>query len=649
MLDLTSARQAGYSDSEILNFLKSKYTNFDFDKAKEAGWTVPTIVEHLTSFQTNLKIFPERFKGDSGNAGIMGAKGDTGLSGKDGRNGIDGLQGPIGPQGIQGPVGEQGLQGITGAKGDKGDAGDRGEKGDTGPKGLRGDKGEQGPPGPIKDRFILGGSGYRNKIMSQGTGTSLIRNENKHSTGLKSLAAGSNITITDSGTGTLTISSTATGNFVGPNSATDNAIVRFDGTTGKLGQNSLLQITDLGQLLSPVGGAYRSNAVMLSQPSGIVTTGTLPFNEPNYISGSGDYSLVFGDPASGAMQATTGVQYLYPLNNYWLTLGILQDGFPGTGGIYQYGQSGADFFTGVDSGSASVSYRLTEFSYIKSNDTYGTRSGNVFGTNRTGSIGSDATINIYQEGDGSYWSQGLDKSDNIKWTWNDATLDLQNVALNTANIITCLHIDTGGSTSTFNGTILSNSAIQLTDGTGIIAGTSTGSKIGFGPTEKWGKWGSTPIIQPTNTATIDQGVLVASGYQASGATKANFTNPIFAPSTPIILSTTTGINGKTVANTNLYTVPAGKTAIVIGYIVRCTAATAITVGASAGIGNSSGTNNIAASQAMTALLTTADTFNWPIVGMSKTITTGNSAFFNLGTAATGTSQTLAVDLLGYLI
>lgn len=38
------------------------------------------------------------------------------------------------------------------------------------------------------------------------------------------------------------------GDFVGPGSSTDNAIVRFDGVTGKLGQNSLTTIADSGQM-----------------------------------------------------------------------------------------------------------------------------------------------------------------------------------------------------------------------------------------------------------------------------------------------------------------------------------------------------------------------------------------------------------------
>lgn len=44
------------------------------------------------------------------------------------------------------------------------------------------------------------------------------------------------------------------GDFVGPASSTDNAAVRFDGTTGKLGQNSALIIADTTGAISRTGG-----------------------------------------------------------------------------------------------------------------------------------------------------------------------------------------------------------------------------------------------------------------------------------------------------------------------------------------------------------------------------------------------------------
>jgi hypothetical protein len=51
----------------------------------------------------------------------------------------------------------------------------------------------------------------------------------------------------------LASSSGASGNVVGPASSTDNAISRFDGTTGKLIQNSVVTIADTTGNMAGVG------------------------------------------------------------------------------------------------------------------------------------------------------------------------------------------------------------------------------------------------------------------------------------------------------------------------------------------------------------------------------------------------------------
>lgn len=101
---------------------------------------------------------------------------------------VDGaLRGPQGDTGPQGPQGIQGIQGVQGVKGDTGDTGPQGIKGDTGAIGPQGIQGDIGPQGPA-------GSG--------------------------------------------------TGDMLGPVSSTDNAVVVYDGATGKLVKNSEFKIVE---------------------------------------------------------------------------------------------------------------------------------------------------------------------------------------------------------------------------------------------------------------------------------------------------------------------------------------------------------------------------------------------------------------------
>ena len=86
---------------------------------------------------------------------------------------------------------------------------------------------------------------------------------------LASLTQGSGITITPS-SGGITIAATGgggTGDVVGPASSTDNAIVRFDGLTGKLIQNSAATIADTtGDITA---GKY--NGLTVSTSTGTLT------------------------------------------------------------------------------------------------------------------------------------------------------------------------------------------------------------------------------------------------------------------------------------------------------------------------------------------------------------------------------------------
>ena len=112
------------------------------------------------------------------------------------------------------------------------------------------------------------------------------------------IAAGSGIVLTTTpGTDTLTIAAvggTGSGDVAGPASATDNAITRFDGTTGKIIQNSAATLSDAGLLTVP--DAVVSNTLTAAHIhgnlAGAVYThvrnesgGSLTKGTPVYISG----------------------------------------------------------------------------------------------------------------------------------------------------------------------------------------------------------------------------------------------------------------------------------------------------------------------------------------------------------------------------
>lgn len=68
-------------------------------------------------------------------------------------------------------------------------------------------------------------------------------------TATPSLVAGTNVSITGSWPNqTVAVTGSGSGDVTGPASSTDNAIARFDGTTGKVIQNSGVQINDAGEV-----------------------------------------------------------------------------------------------------------------------------------------------------------------------------------------------------------------------------------------------------------------------------------------------------------------------------------------------------------------------------------------------------------------
>lgn len=148
--------------------------------------------------------------------GRDGINGKDGRDGKDGRNGKDGLNGK---QGLQGPKGQDGVDGVDGVSVSDAHI-------------------------DFDGSLIIGLSD--GKLLNVGEVVSQDLQER-----IKIVTSG--------GAG----GSGSSGDVVGPSSATDNAISRFDGTTGKLVQNSVVTIGDTGNV-SGVGTLSVSGNTIIS-------------------------------------------------------------------------------------------------------------------------------------------------------------------------------------------------------------------------------------------------------------------------------------------------------------------------------------------------------------------------------------------------
>lgn len=158
------------------------------------------------------------------------------------------------------------------------------------------------------------------------------------------LVAGSNITITtNASTDSITISSTAggggSGDVVGPASAVDNAVVRFDGTTGKLVQNSAVTIADTTGDIT--GGKYNTVAISGSSTPSLSVTGTATISGTN----TGDQTSVTGNAGTA-----TALQTARTINGV---------SFDGTANITVTADAGT--LTGATLASGVTSSSLTSF------------------------------------------------------------------------------------------------------------------------------------------------------------------------------------------------------------------------------------------------------------------------------------------------
>lgn len=134
------------------------------------------------------------------------------------------------------------------------------------------------------------------------------------------LTAGTGLSITGT-----TLTATGTGDVVGPASATDNAIARFDSTTGKLIQNSAATVSDDGIIRSATNTGANAVSVPLV----------------NWLMLTADYTLTSTTSSQKAFNTTTNGTLTLPTGVYYFDCWLYLTSMSGTSGNLTFDVRGA--------------------------------------------------------------------------------------------------------------------------------------------------------------------------------------------------------------------------------------------------------------------------------------------------------------------
>jgi hypothetical protein len=301
--------------------------------------------------------------------------------------------------------------------------------------------------------------------------------------------------LTTDGTNT-SWSTNAGGDVVGPSSATDNALARYDTTTGKLIQNSVVTIDDAGNIENADSLKF-SGTPPTVKPIGSLwfdlSNDTLNLQQNNIVQQIGEELYVYGK-ASNTITGETLLQV------------IVKTGAVGASGVIEFGVAGAGITdTGSIIGIATENIATNGFGRI-------TNFGVVHGINTTGST--------Y----GETWADGDDL-----W-YNPVTGGITKTKPSAPNLKTQLgtiiHAGAGGSGSF---------QVLILEGT-ILGGTDSNVNI-VSPT-------AAQILTYSTTDAYWKNTSLASGTGISTSTNANGTLTVTntAPDQTVAISAGTGIS-----------------------------------------------------------------------------------------------------------
>ena len=352
-----------------------------------------------------------------------------------------------------------------------------------------------------------------------------------------SVSAGTGISY-DSGTGVITNSSPSLGgDVVGPASATDNSIARFDTTTGKLIQNSIVTVSDTGAI------------------SGVIAENFTPVTAPTYLEGKVFYdtdakTLAYYNDNS-QMTVNIGQEQIVRVRN--------QTGATIANGTVVY-VNGATGNTPTIAKAIATSFTTSDIIGVTTTEIlnngfgYVTISGLVNGLDTSAFAEGDAvflsatTAGTYTVTEPTRPNYSIQVGVILRANPSVGTLlvSVQIVSTETQHLIGTMAVDQGGTgqTSYTNGqllignttgntltksTLTAGTGVSVTNGTGSITLANTGvtsAVAGTGISVS----GSTGAVTVTNTAPDQTVVLTAGTGISTSGTYPNFTITNTSPS-----------------------------------------------------------------------------------------------------------------------
>ena len=185
-----------------------------------------------------------------------------------------------------------------------------------------------------------------------------------------------------------TFNTISTGGVVGPASATDNAIARYDGTTGKLIQNSVVTVSDTGGIAGATTITDINYVDFNTAYATALGTGQLGWD--------GNNTLGLGMSGGNVVQEIGLQTYIYGKATSAITKGqlIKKTGSNGSSGVITFAPTTANMTNSGDIiGIAAESIALNGFGYVIS-------TGNIKGFDTTGSSSGET----WADGDTLYYN-----------------------------------------------------------------------------------------------------------------------------------------------------------------------------------------------------------------------------------------------------